>query len=612
MSADLRRVLDLPRRPQPDDTNLRASALIEAMTARYGRGTRRCRCAEIVAARGQRPRKCFERLNLPQAWALYELGIVSGFLGAVQVGAGKTGISILAPLAMPDCKTALLLIPPTLVHQLIDEHELVAEHFRVPTLVTHGSIDFVREVPGAPTLHVLPYSILQLAKSTDWIPRLAPDLIIADEAHKIRNVGSATGGRIVRAFRDDPTMRFCAMSGSITDSSLKDYWHLSLLALRDGSPLPTSLDVTEEWARAIDASDTPAPPGALLEWCTPGEHVRDGYKRRLTETMGVVATHGSSVESSLVIDERVAPPLPPVIEDALNNLRATWQRPDGEELIDALSMSRCARELACGFYYRWKFPLIKGEPQKVGTILNWLEARKLWRKELRQKLRSREVHMDSPLLCTRAAMRHWDGYEPGVREVPTGELDDDGEEIMEEVIDEDRNLPTWDAEHWPRWRDTRNTVTYQTEAVRLDDYLARDASRWAHENTGIVWYAQAELGRWIAEISGLPLHGGGPDAGKFIARATGETSIICSIQSHGTGRDGLQYKFATQLFTSPPSSATVAEQALGRLHRQGQASPEVSAFYYSHTPELEAAIQQAMRRAAYVQRTLGSPQKLLR
>jgi hypothetical protein len=125
-----------------------------------------------------------------------------------------------------------------------------------------------------------------------------------------------------------------------------------------------------------------------------------------------------------------------------------------------------------------------------------------------------------------------------------------------------------------------------------------------------VWYASSAFGAWVSELSGLPLHGGGVGAGKRIAEERGDRSIVASLLSHGTGRDGLQYLFHRQLIAQPPSSSTAWEQLLGRLHRTGQEAPIVYADAYRHTREVEASVDQAMARALYVEQTLGARQKL--
>lgn len=570
-TEDLRRVRDLPRRPRPDADRL--EAMVELMTKRYRIGNGTCACATWN-------RKCITRLRPAQAWALFEIGLRGGLLGPIGVGHGKTILDILVPFALQS-RLALLLVPAALVTQLIAEYELVSQHFRVPSLVVHG-LDYVSVRAGEPVLHAMSYERMSRSDATDFLERHRYDAIVADEVHKLRHASATRTSRVLRYFAAHPETKFCGWSGSVTDKSLKDYAHLSALALREGSPLPLVPEVVEEWAAAIDPSDWPAPGGALLELCEPGEHVSSGFHRRLVETQGVVTTEQPAIDAELVIVERNAPEIPDAVAEHLDALRDTWCRPDGEELIDALSVARCARELACGFYYRWIFP--RGEP--VPLILDWLDARRDWHRELRYKLKQRAEYLDSPLLLSRAARRAW-GDDPN-----------------------ENDLPEWKATHWPRWRDVRNEVRPEIQTVRVDDYLARDAAAWAAENRGIVWYESRALGEWVAEISGLPLHGGGAQARARIAAEQGDRSIVASIRSHGTGRDGLQFLFCEQLIAQPPSSSMAWEQLLGRLHRVGQESPVIRAEFYRHTVEMAAAVDQAMSRALYVESTIGAAQKI--
>jgi hypothetical protein len=524
-------------------------------------------------------RECITRLRLTQAWALYEIGVTGGLLGPINVGDGKTILNILAPLAM-DSKLTLLLVPPNLREQLISDYKLIAQHFVVPAIRVEGK-SFTNSIPGRPVLQVYPYSLLSRPESTDFLERLKPDTIVADECDKLRYPNTATTGRVLRYFAEHPKTRFCGWSGSITDAGLREYAHLSFLALRNCSPVPIDSETVDEWGRALDPGDFPAPAGALLELCNPGEHVREGFKRRLHETQGIVTSVKSSVDIPLHVYEKEAPDIPDNVQDALDVLRDEWIRPDGEEIVEALALSRCAHQLACGFYYRWIFP--KRESKEI--IDEWFEARKEWRKELRQMLKQQLPHLDSPMLCAQAARRAW------------------GE------IEGDPNLPRWKAATWPRWKAIKGKVEPETEAVRLNPYLAEDAAAWAKENQGIIWYGHTAFGEWVAEISGLPLYGGGPKA-DLIMKEKGDQSIIASLPSHGRGRNGLQYKFSTQLIANVPSRATSWEQVLGRLHRPGQKALEVSAYFYSHTPELKKYLDTAFSRAEYVEGTIGSAQKL--
>lgn len=564
-SEDLQRILDLPRRPTPD-----LNALVKKWTSilKTPEGT--------------------QTLFPIQAWALEEASAVGGILGSIGVGHGKTLIDCLAPMVVPGCRRAVLFIPPNLRAQFFREWDLYAQHWKLPNLA--GGRSFVA---GRPVLHVVAYSELSSPKSSDLLERLRPDLILADEAYSLRRKDAARTKRFLRYFEAHPEVRFAAWTGTFTSKSLKDYAHLSRYALHKSSPVPLKDAIVDEWAAALDPVLVPAPIGALRHLCRPGEDVRSGYRRRLRDTLGFVATEEGSVSASLVLSERKPPPVPNAVVEAIEGVRSTWQRPDGEELIDGLSVARCARELACGFFLRWRWP--RGEPEDV--ILRWLERRKAWHKELREKLKYGGEHLDSPLLCAKAAIRYYERH---------------SKTIDEKISDREsagHALPLWRAETWPAWVEVRETAKPETEVVWVDDFLMRDAAEWGRKNVGIIWYDSDAVGKKIAELSGLPHYGPGVDASARILEEKGDRSIIASIRSHGTGKN-LQ-PFSRNLIVQTPSSGATMEQLLGRTHRTGQAADEIEAFVYRHTFEMAAALDSAIRDAEYISETLGTKQKLV-
>jgi hypothetical protein len=593
-SPDLTRILSLPRRERPDK-DLLGAAYIQAGHRRWKvERPPPCACPSIIAKYGRKPRPCIHSFKFEQAWSLHELSVVGGLFAVMGVGYGKTVLNVLAQIAVKGgSQKALLLIPVGDLEQLCMTYEMLAQHFKVPTLVIHAPVSAPAKgsyiVPGAPQLHVLPYSRLSRPESSTLIDRIAPDFIIADEVDKLRNVeGAATTKRFLRWFAKAPTTRFACWTGSMTDTSITEFWHLIALALREGSPLPLDKQVVEEWACAIDPDPCPADPGSLLAFCDPGEHIHSGFHRRLRDTMGVITTVESAVKVELVIEERPAPALPHVIAEALKGVRA-YVRPDGEELVEASEVQRCAREVACGFYYEWIYP--RGEPRDL--IDKWFEKRKAYNRAVREVIRAGAEHLDSPKLAEQAAQRFFKELAPGVCKA-TGEP-----------------LPVWECPEWPAWRDIRDQVKPEPNAVRLHPFLAEDAAAWAEEYRGIVWYDAVEFGAWVAELSGLPQFVGGKKSLGLLGREDGSRSIIASIKAHGRGRDGLQRLFDDQLVAGPPASATGWEQLLGRLMRDGQLSERVRTWVYMHIAELKAAVQQAMTRAAYVQGTMGTEQKLL-
>lgn len=586
-SAELRRILALPRRAPWDLESPAVRRLSEQARAVLGRENVACRCAQIAPERTRKGGSaCIRQLNPVQTWVLHELATLGGVVGALAVGAGKTLLDILAVQVVRSAKVALLLVPPTLVAQLVQEWELLGEHWRVPSLVIHGNrLPGSRIRTGQPALHVFPYSLLSRPENTAWLEQLQPDLIIADEAHSIRHADTARGGRVLRHFAALPATAMAAWTGSITEDSITDYAHMMAMALKLGSPVPLDPEIAKEWATALDASENPAPAGALSRLCAPGEALDAAFHRRLTETPGVIATRGSSVAAEIVIRQREVT-TPPHVEAMIAEVRSNWVRPDGEELLQATEVVRVCKELAAGFYHRWTFP--RGEPESV--ILEWFDARKEWHRELRVKLSSRRPHLDSEALCREAAIRY---YRARAGQPVKGDL------------------PQWAANTWPRWAAIKDAVKPRSEAVRVDDFLARDAAEWGNTHCGTIWYDNPVFGNWISRIGNLPIITGGKKARAAIKALDGRTSVVISRKAHGTGTNGLQYLFDEQLIAQPMPSGSAWEQLLGRQHRQGFTGERLTAYFYRHTEELARSLDKALMRAQYVRGHWATDQKLI-
>lgn len=583
---EMQRILALPRRDIPEPGSARADALVELMNERY-----RLPPQKLCDCRSAHNRDCITTLLLPQAWALYEAPQTQGMLGIIGVGHGKTGLGLLLPLAM-GAQTAVLLLPPKLIKQVIREWQLWGQHWRMPSLISHAPKDpFRDDSKGAPYLHLYPYSLLQqpVGEGLNGIEAIEPDVIIVDEAHKIQN-DTATRARLIRYIerRRAQGLRadVCAYSGSMTNKSIKDYAEQITIALKAGSPLPLADHEVKAWATVLDPKKAhiTVPPGELIKLCAPGESVREGFRRRLVETPGVISAIESSVADVQLTIEEVFPPDPPdVVQDALQNLRDFGVRPDGEVFVTPLLAAPCAIDLACGFYYHWVFP--RQEPDELKE--RWFTIRKEWQAELRAELQARQEYLDSPHLLAQAAARAHGDLPPK------------------------KDAPLWNSQNWPRWREIRNAVYHETRVVRLHPYMAEYVATWATRNRGVVWYNRRAFGAWVAELSRLPLHAGGDKAEEMIMSERGDRSIIASIRAHGTGRDGLQFLFHEQLFSNPAANPNAWEQTLGRLHRRGQKAPIVKAYFARHTNELANAVDQALLRAVYVQQTMGSKQKIL-
>jgi hypothetical protein len=504
-------------------------------------------------------------------------------------------------MVVKDCKVAVLLLPPNLKSQLTDtDWHFYGQHWKLPNLAGGR---WIAKDPR-PTLHVVAFSELSGSRATDLLHRLRPDVVVVDEAHSVRNRTAARTKRFLRYFTDNPTVRLFAWSGTLTSRSLKDYAHLSNLALGDRSPTPLHWPTVEEWAGHLDPSEFRSPPGRLSQFADGGD-VRSGYARRVVETSGVVSSGDTaSCQASLVISER---PLvaPKVVVDHLEALEATWTRPDGEELVDAMSVGRCARELSCGFYYRWRFP--RKEPTPV--IEKWFAARKAWNKELREKLKLSRPHLDSPLLCAKAAIRWYKGYVHVDR-------DENGQELgRREIAPKSTGgpLPVWPSLCWPEWEEVRGTVQPETEAIWLSDFFVEDCLAWLQEGPGLLWYEFDGLAQRVARVArerklGVTHAGPGEEGNRRVRGLLGSESVVASIRAHGTGKN-LQH-FARNLVANPPSSGGEWEQLLGRTHRAGQKEDEVTFEIYRHTEAVRRAVEKARDLSTYIQESFGAKQRL--
>lgn len=601
-SNDLRRIVALPRRQRPSDATLEvwAKAWKQVLGKNQGKP---CECESRFK------RRCCADLLPVQAWALTEAAENKGLFGPIGVGHGKTLLDLLVASAT-DAKRAVLFVQPSLKAQLLKtDWHFYGQHWQLPNLAGAGAQSYEA---GKPFLYVIAFSELSSAKSTDTLEQLQPDTIIIDEGHNLANATAARTKRYRRYTKAHPEVSVYVWSGTLTKRSIKDYAHLSEDALGDSSPVPHFWPTVEEWASHLDPVDIRTPIGALRKLGDDprSQDARPAFRARLVETPGVVSSgDAASCEASLTITERPLS-VPTAVLQALGKFdegarKEAWQRPDGEEIVDALTAARTARELSCGFYYRWRWS--RGERKAV--VDAWLEARKNWHRELREKLKRPAPHMDSPLLVTKAAIRWHEGY-------VHIERDEERREVGRAVIKPyTRNgpMPTWDSEFWLPWKAVRNTANPETEAVWLSDFMVEDTLDWLKDGAGLAWYefgAFASRVVTLAREDRIPLHFAGPgnEANEMLRSLSGKEAVLTSIRAHGTGKN-LQM-FDRNLVCNPPSDGATWEQLLGRTHRQGQMSDEVTFEVYRHSEAMRNAVERARELSDHIEGTFGVTQRL--
>jgi len=485
-----------------------------------------------------------------QLRALGNMMDAGGLVGAIGVGLGKTLIAFLAGSVL-GCRQVVVFMPAGCVAQA---QRMYADYRRDWDL---------------PPIHILSYARLSQPSGTNLLAQLRPDLIVADEAHLLKRLESARTKRIVRHFREHPTTRFVALSGTMTSRSILDYSHLAELALRERSPLPRDRYTVQAWARVLDAGETPA--GTDWQHLAPiyrgrdQQEARAAFRDRFTATPGVVCSAREELGVSLRLAHLEGIPFPTLA--LCNQIRDTGRTPDGVAFATDLAEWACLRQLALGFFYGYKWP---GEVDQA-----WLDARNYWSSACRQWLSTdARANRDSPLLVSQA-------------------------------IDRGEDLPASLVGAWTDWKLAKQRPG-PTTVDRWPDpeaHALRALLRYADGNT-LIWYESDAVARWLVLNHYRVIRAGEPPP-----EAPDGRPVALSIRSHGQGLN-LQ-AWAHNLVLEPPSSGKTWEQLIGRTHRMGQTADSVVVLIATHVPVFRRGLRKARREAEYVNQTQGQPQRLL-
>lgn len=567
-TLEFRRVRDLPRRaPDPDGEVVPGQTHAQLWTPAL-RLRERDDNGELVELRPSQGWACSEAAQAPPGG-----GIVCNY----PVGEGKTITSFLLPTVW-EAKRPLVMLPAATIQKKTLKLDLPQAR---RNWFIHDNIMFVS------------YEAMSREKQEDFFERFMFDVVVADEAHNLRNHKAAVVRRLMRYKEKYGWVRLGFMSGTFTSRSVKDYYHLLDLALGDGSPCPRSFMDIEDWADLLDEGvedDMRPKAGGMLQFCVAGETARQGYQRRLRETPGYLSVLNSSVDCSLYISERPIE-VPKVIRDAINAMRLSGTMPSGD-LVDPMEFSSRVAELINGFFYRWVWP---GEPD-----MPWMFARRDWKRYARWVIKHSGEHQVGRNYDTEAQVaRAWlKGYAPAV---PHDLLI---EGVRSDVYD-----------HWVAQRERlthelaakfhKHMREPPREAVWISDYMMDHCVKWLQDTPrALLWVDKVAVQQRLREKGALVFGGGEDDV------ETETKSCAVSIDAHGTGKN-LQHAYDANLFLAMLTSGQLVEQTLGRTHRQGQKSDQVTAEVFLPCVEFWNAFEQARRDAVYAEQTTAQRQKLL-
>jgi hypothetical protein len=454
------------------------------------------------------------------------------------VGSGKTLVSFLAPLALGAVRP-LLLVPA----ELRDK--------------THTEWAYWKAVLPLPPLRVMTYHDLSSRTKSALLDTYGPDLIVADEAHRLKDPQTARVRRLASYFRKHPQTDFVALSGTLLRSSIMELGHLCDWALRERSPVPRNWNAIRDWSCALDVKpQLRLAPGVLEQWSvgegTRLDRARSGFAKRFAETPGVVVYESAGrPEASLRLVTR-EPEVPSDIQRALASVAEGIHPYDGS-FLEPVQAWALARQLSSGFYYKYVTP-----PPKW-----WLDARTSFTSWITGQLKRRFRGVDSPAqVCER-----WP----------------DAPELL-----------AWRAA-WAQWRPTR-------EAVWISDFLVSAVRNLTSEKATLVFVHHRAFGDAL-EKRGLPYYRSG--TAEVYGAAGRSVGLAAKAFTEGYNLQA----WSNSLVVSPPSAGAEWEQLIARTHRTGQTADEVEVTTFLQGTGLKA-LRSACAEAIFLS-TQNGPQRLL-
>ncbi len=586
------------------------------------------------------------RFFRPQAEALISYEMYSGLLAPIGVGWGKTLITLgIAERAYRKGLRKIMITVPPEVYLQLTLTDIPWARSKIPlTVPFHGmgmrSMKYRRMLAHSNKkgCYILPYSCLSTKDTSEVLTAINPQLLIADEVHKLKNRNVARTKRLMAflnsRLEEGLETELVGLSGTITAKSIRDYHHIIKAALGKNCPLPLSAQMASDWSIVIDTNASPSksqtgPLRPLVEWARknyPAEDFpitvpgfRKAFRIRLNTAPGVVATGDTEIGTSLTIANR--PVLKPELVDGwkllntlMDKVSNEWLTPTGDEIEHAIHTWKWLFELSAGFYNELYWPDAERVATKfgidVGTAGLRLERAK------KHHILKQDYHR---------TLRHWlDAHSRAGLDTPMLVALD-----MSKVAHRNVGMELYTSYATMKAGEFEGMPERESRAIRICSYKIDDAVAWAKtlgkrrngDAVGaIIWAHHQEMGLWCFE----ELEKAGMDvlhcpAGNAANRALKHADtrdcdvtkrvVVASMNAHGTGKN-LQ-GFERQYFLQWPRPATVAEQTLGRIHRNGQEADEL-VIGTNWTTEFDYLnFASCLNDALYIHQSTGTRQKIV-
>lgn len=506
--------------------------------------------AALRTPHGQQTLTPLQAQALEDAWTTGR-----GLYISAPVGAGKTLLAWLL-LTLFEAERGVIVAPSGMLKEMHALHQSYRDHWLAP--------------PRPPRL--LGFEELDRAAESPLL-ELQPDVLAIDEAHRTRR-RTRIATKVIDRYRRvaGAELRFMAtMTGTPGRQSIFDISHHLVWCLGDGAPVPRSYPEQRQWAGALDLKGRDHCGVGVLrtlggEGPTLKARARDWFRQRLADTPGVILDAQDSCAKALRIIQ-ITPPADAKIEADFKRFRTEFETPGGQIVSDPLCGFRLETELSLGYHGVWDPP----------PPVEWLRARKRFADFTRKKIADSQ-HSRKPL---------------------------DSEMRVAKAYPEAAPVLEWQA--------IRDTYKIEPKAVWRSPSVVQFVAQWLKANGPALAYVwSVPLCQALQKVSGLAWYGRkGIDAmtGRYIGDAPGAASAIVSGSANIEGRNLQAWNRA--IYVAPPQAANWLEQALGRLHRQGQTS-DVEVYMLVASAGGAAGFETALTEADFGREIFGSDQKIRR
>lgn len=525
------------------------------------------------------------RMNYKQALGLYAFCKVWGLVGWLPPGSGKTWLTMAITTMAHKHKqvnNSVLLVMASGVQQTHDDFGKLSEVWQFPAPPQVLTYSWMGQPGNGFRLCGCPICAGAEDEEDGERPDgegIRPQLLVADECDMLRNDDSSVRRRVARYLSNHADSQMSAfVTGTPVRKSLNNFRPMLLWALKEGAPIPFDYITNVEICAALDGKPRDGvrnSPGALYQFAPGAEHVkdeaerlalvRDGMRRRIVETPGVVAIDEASCDQPLTI-KLVQAPDDEVLEEEFYRVKMEGTTKDGWPIADVFSEMRYLTELSVGGYSRW-------DPRPPEE---WALAYKTKNKFVRDAIADSQSRGRRPLDSEKEVFRRYHDH-PILRQ----------------------------------WKEIAPTFTPNSVFVQMSlSVLMFAAKTIKAEGPCLVWVQHDWVGQRLSDITGIPYYAGKgrTSGGSYIGDADGTES--CILSAHANRRQRNLQMFHRNVVVGPEMSNERWEQKICRTHRHLQNNPVSVTIILSGAASVKA-VEAALDEATGAYQLTGLTQKLL-